>query len=82
MEGGGAKNWKHVLLTLPWAVVRFFGRIVRRFFVALGVIAALAILGYVELESIIEAVDSRYADEIDDHLDIDRNTIARLHDRA
>jgi membrane peptidoglycan carboxypeptidase len=82
MEGTAAKNWKHFLLTLPWAVVRFFGRIVRRFFVAVGVIAALAIFGYVELESIIEAIDSRYADEIDDHLDIDRNAIARLHDRA
>ena len=30
MEGAGGKNWKRVLLTLPWAVVRFFGRITRR----------------------------------------------------
>ena len=61
----GANGWKTVesdqdsklkfaLLNLPWAVVRFFGRIVRRFFVAVGVLVALAVLGYVELESIIE----------------------------
>ena len=34
------------------------------------------------LEEIVETVDSRYSDEIDDYLGIDRTTIARLHDRA
>jgi membrane peptidoglycan carboxypeptidase len=82
MEGGGARDLKRVLLTLPWAVARFFGRIVRRFFVALGVLVALLVLGYVGLEEIIETVDSHYASEIDDYLGIDRSTIARLHDRA
>ena len=82
MEGNVRKKLQPVLLTLPWAVLRFFGRIVRRFFVALGVIVALLILGYVGLEEIIERIDSRYSSEIDNHLGIDRSTIARLHDRA
>ncbi len=76
------KVLKRVFLTLPWAVLRFLGGIVRRFFVALGVVAALLILGYVGLEEIIETVDSRYSSEIDNYLGIDRSTIARLHDRA
>ena len=82
MEGKVRKKLKRVLLTLPWAVLRFFGRIVRRFFVALGVVVALLILGYIGLEEIIETIDSRYSSEIDNYLGIDRSTIARLHDRA
>jgi membrane peptidoglycan carboxypeptidase len=82
MEGNVREKVKRVLLTLPWAVLRFFGRIVRRFFVALGVVAALLILVYSGLESIIETIDSRYANEVDNYLGIDRSTIARLHDRA
>ncbi len=82
MEGAGGGNWKRVLLTLPWAVVRFFGRITRGVFVAVGVIVALLVLGYVGLEEIFETIDSHYAKEIDDYLGIDRSTIARLRDRA
>jgi penicillin-binding protein 2D len=82
VEGNVKSKFKLVLVTLPWAVVRFFGRFVRRFFVALGVIVALLVLGYVEFESIVEAIDAHYADEIDNYLGIDRSTIARLHDRA
>ena len=82
MEGASGSTFKLVLLTLPWAVLRFFGRIIRWFFVVLGVLAALAILGYVEFESIVETIDSRYSDRIDAYLDIDRNAIERLHDRA
>src|SRR6185295_19261974 len=82
MEGTVGRNWKRVLLTLPWAVVRFFGRFARRVLVTVGVIVALIILGYVGFESIVETIDSHYAKEIDDYLGIDRSTIARLHDRA
>ena len=82
MEGNVRKKLKRVLLTLPWAVLRFLGRIVRRLFVVLGVVVALLILGYVGLEEIIETIDSRYSSEIDSYLGIDRSTIARLHDRA
>jgi membrane peptidoglycan carboxypeptidase len=82
MEGASGSSVKLVLLTLPWAVLRAFGRIVRWCFVVLGVLAALAILGYVEFESIVETIDSRYSDRIDAYLDIDRNAIERLHDRA
>ena len=70
------------MLTLPWAVVRFFGRITRRVLVAVGVIVALLVLGYVWFEEIVETIDSHYAKEIDDYLGIDRSTIARLRDRA
>ena len=51
-------NLKRFVLTLPWALTRFCGRIVRRFFVALGVLAALIVVGYVEFESIVEAIDA------------------------
>ena len=71
-----------VLLTLPWRVLRFFGRLLRRFFVTVGVLAALAVAGYVEFESIVEAIDARYADRIDGWLGIDETAIARLHDPA
>ncbi|TMG89448.1 MAG: penicillin-binding protein, partial [Betaproteobacteria bacterium] len=73
---------KHAVLTLPWALVCWLGRLSRRFFVTIGVLVALAVLGYVELESIIEAIDSRYWREIDAHLGIDKNAISRLHDPA
>ena len=71
-----------VLLTLPWRVLRFFGRLLRRFFVTVGVLAALAVAGYVEFESIVEAIDARYADRIDGWLGIDETAIAGLHDPA
>jgi membrane peptidoglycan carboxypeptidase len=82
MEKVNRENLKLVLLTLPWRFVCFSGRIVRRFFVALGVLVALGILGYVEFESIVEMIDSRYSRQIDSHLGIDKNAISRLHDPA
>ena len=82
MEHPGRSTLKLVLVTLPWALLRFLGRLVRGFFVSVGVLVAIAVLGYVGFESIVEAVDAAYADEIDAHLGIDRRTIARLHDPA
>ena len=82
MEGNVEAKLKLVLLTLPWAALRFVGRIIRRFCVAIVVVAALAVLVYVELESIIETIDSRYSSDIDAHLDIDGSAIARLHERT
>src|SRR5436309_73240 len=79
VEQGNFKRW---LLTLPWALLRFFGRIVRRFFVAVGVLVALAVVGYVEFESIVETIDARYSTQIDAYLGIDKSTISRLHDPA
>jgi membrane peptidoglycan carboxypeptidase len=76
------RDLERFVLTLPWALVRWLGRLVRRFFVAIGVLAALAVLGYVEFESIVEAIDSRYWREIDARLGIDKNAISRLHDPA
>jgi hypothetical protein len=62
---------KLVFLRLPWALLRFLGRIVRRFFLVLGVVVALGIAGYVGLESLVEAIDSRYSKEIDARLGLD-----------
>ena len=73
---------KFVVLMLPWQLVCFVGRIIRRFFVAVGVLVALAVVGYVEFESIVEAIDSRYSSRIDAYLGIDGKAIARLHDPA
>ena len=77
---------KHILLKLPWVMLRFLGRALHRLFAVIGVLTvlatALAVLAYVEFEEIVKAVDSRYADRIDAELDIDRNTIARLRDPA
>src|SRR5207249_2117456 len=53
-----------------------------RFFVALGVLVALAVLGYVGFEFIVETIDSRYSPQIDAYLGIDKNAISRLHDPA
>jgi penicillin-binding protein 1A len=82
MEKLADRDLKRLVWTLPWALVRWVGKLIRRFFFALGVLVALVILGYVELEAIMEAIDSRYGREIDAHLGIDQNAIARLHDPA
>ena len=82
MEKVAGRNFKHFVVTLPWALVRFLGRIVKRFFIALGVLVALVVLGYVGFEFIVETIDSRYSGEIDAHLGIDKNAISRLHDPA
>ena len=82
MEKTDPGRFKRVALTLPWRVLRFFGRLVRRFFVSVGVLAALAAVGYVEFESIVATIDSRYSTQIDAYLGIDRNAIARLSDPA
>jgi membrane peptidoglycan carboxypeptidase len=82
MERVDRGKLKLFALTLPWAFVRWLGRVIRRFLLALGVLVALAVLGYVGLESIIEAIDSRYSRQIDARLGIDKNAIARLHDPA
>ena len=71
-----------LLLTLPWRGLRFFGRVVRHFFVAVGVLAAVAVLGYVEFETTVQAIDSRYSSEIDAYLGIDRKAISRLRGRS
>ena len=82
MQDEGRSHVRLFLLALPGRALRFVGRIVRRFFVAVGVVAALAVVGYVEFESIVEAVDARYADRIDAWLGLDRSAIARLRDPA
>jgi membrane peptidoglycan carboxypeptidase len=82
MEKVDERNLKRVVLMLPWALVCWLGRVVRRFFVAVGVLVALVVLGYVEFEFIVEAIDSRYWQQIDAQLGIDKNAISRLHDPA
>jgi membrane peptidoglycan carboxypeptidase len=75
-------SFKRFLIAMPWRIACFLGRLIRRFFVVVGVLAALAVAGYVQFEAIVEAVDSRYAAEIDAYLGTDRRAIARLDDRA
>jgi membrane peptidoglycan carboxypeptidase len=70
------------LAALPWRFACFAGRLLRRCFVVVGVAAALAVAGYVYFEAIVEYVDARYADRIDDWLGLDRSTLARLRDPA
>src|SRR5947208_5905819 len=77
-QTGGA--WKRTVLALPWRLTRFLARLVRGFFVVVGVLVALAVVGYIEFESIVEWIDSRYSQEIDAYLGSDKNAIARLHD--
>ncbi len=82
MEKVDRRNLKHFVVTLPWALVRFVGRIVKRSFIALGVLVALVVLGYVGFEFIVETIDSHYSRQIDAYLGIDKNAISRLHDPA
>ncbi len=82
MEKVNGENLKRAVLTLPWRVLCFLGRIVRRFFVALGVLVVLVIVAYVEFESIVEIIDAHYSEQIDAYLGIDKNAIARLRDPA
>src|SRR5436190_19519216 len=65
-------------LPLPWRILCFIGRMIRSLFVVMGVLAALAVVGYVEFESIVEAIDTRYAAQIDRWLGTDKAAIARL----
>src|SRR5947208_3929275 len=82
MEKVDRRTIKYFAVTLPWALVRFIGRIIRRFFVALGVLVALIVLGYVGFEFIVETIDARYSMQIDAYLGIDKSTTSRLHDPA
>ena len=78
----GTRQTARALLTLPWWLLRFVGRTVRALFVVVGILAALAVAGYVEFEAIVEAIDARYSARIDAWLGIDGDTIARLRDPA
>ena len=71
---------KLALLVLPWAFVRWIGRIIRLCLVAVGVLVVLGVVSYIEFESMIEFVDARYGREIDDYLGTDARSIARLND--
>ena len=82
MEKVDRTNLKRFVLMLPWALLRFLGRIIKRFFIALGVLVALIVLAYVGFELIVETIDSRYSGQIDAYLGTDKNAISRLHDPA
>ena len=82
MEKVDRTNLKRFVLTLPWALLRFLGRIIKRFFIALGVLVALIVLAYVGFELIVETIDSRYSGQIDAYLGTDKNAISRLYDPA
>jgi membrane peptidoglycan carboxypeptidase len=79
VDGG---NFMFSVIRAPWAILCFAGRVLRCFFLAVGVLVVLGFLGYAGFEFIIGTLDSHYSGEIDAHLGIDRNAISRLHDPA
>ena len=82
MEKVNRSNVRVAVLTLLWTLLRFLGRVIRGFFVALGVLAAVVALGYIGFEFVVETIDARYSREIDARLGIDATAISRLHDPA
>ena len=81
-QTNGSTGSAGILFTLCWRLARLLGRMVRGVFVVVGVLVALAAVAYVEFESIVTAVDARYATRIDAYLGIDGNAISRLRDPA
>ncbi len=69
-------------MTLPRTLLRLLGSAIKGFLIALGALVVLSVVGYLGLESIVEALDSRYPEQIDAYLGIDTNAISRLHDPA
>jgi len=80
MEEVDPRNLKHVILAVPLAILRFVWRIVRLVFISIGVLVVLGFLGYFGFEYIIETIDTRYPQQIDARLGIDKTSISRLHD--
>lgn len=66
----------------PWGVVGFVSGVIGRLCLTFVVLALLGFATYVGFESIVEAIDSRYAREIDTYLGIDGNAISKLRDPA
>src|SRR5262245_47056090 len=77
-----ARNFILKVLRVPWAILRLGGRILRRFFLVVGVVVVAVVLGYVGFESVIGMLDSRYSEHIDAQLGIDKKAISRLYDPA
>ena len=76
------QNLRRVVLTLPQILLRLLVRAIKGFLIALGMLVVLSAAGYFGFESIVETIDSRYPEQIDAYLGIDRNAISRLHDPA
>ncbi len=82
MEQVDRRSLKHVVLTLPWTLLRIVGRVIKGFLIILGALVVVGALGYFGFEPIVEALDSRYSQRIDTYLGIDKAAISRLHDPA
>jgi membrane peptidoglycan carboxypeptidase len=82
MDEGDRPGLKRVILTLPWTLLRIVGRAVKWSLVAVGGVVVVGALSYFSFEGVIDAIDARYADEIDARLGIDHAAIARLRDPA
>ena len=63
-------------------LLRLLDGAIKAFLTALGVVVVLSVAGYLGFESIVEALDSRFPEQIDRYLGLDRNTISRLRDPA
>ncbi len=76
------QSLRRVVLTLPRMLLRLLDGAIKAFLTALGVVVVLSVAGYLGFESIVEALDSRFPEQIDRYLGLDRNTISRLRDPA
>ncbi len=52
MEKLEQRNITHVILALPWTLLRLLGRTIKGILIALGVLVILAGVGYLGFESI------------------------------
>ena len=82
MEKDERPNFTRDFLMSPQPLLRLLARTVKVLLVAVGVLVVLGGVLYLELESIVEALDSHFSDRIDAYLSIDKDAVARLHDPA
>ncbi|KKU78487.1 MAG: Penicillin-binding protein 1A [Parcubacteria group bacterium GW2011_GWA2_47_7] len=63
-----------------WGIVCFFGRLIKRFLIALGVAVLLIGVTYFFAEDIIRGIDNWKPQFLDAHFGSDREAVLRLHD--
>src|SRR4051812_32030735 len=78
----GSQSFMSKVIRVPWTIVCFVLRFLRRFCLTVGVCVVTVFLAYMGFESIVGMLDSHFSEQIDSHLNVDKNPIARLHDPA
>ncbi len=82
MEKDERPNFTRDFLMSPQPLLRLLARTVKVLLVAVGVLVVLGGVLYLELESIVEVLDTHFSDRIDAYLNIDKDAVTRLHDPA